>query len=368
MVWQILLVEDDAEIVEQIVDDAARKKLLPGSAVVEVMAVQDFRDAQKAMSNRRFDYLILDLRAETTDDDPDPSPGLKVFKELRKQRFVPVVFYTAVPSKVEVHASPFVRIVEKSAGLSHLRRELKALHNTRLPELLRYLEEEQRTYMWDFVEENAQEFGSGKARADFAYLLARRLSLKLSGDTVRKFLNGEVVLPSKKVHPMEVYVRPPMGDDWRAGDILKRAGTKRGGYFVVLSPTCDFINKKVEAALLAKCEQLSKQPEYSAWLTQGKSTTDRGLQTFLQTLSNGRANKRQQDRFRFLPGTFFMPDLVADFQGLIPTPLKDQARFKRMASLDSPFAEALLAQFGRYYLRIGTPDLDVEAVMARLSK
>jgi hypothetical protein len=35
----------------------------------------------------------------------------------------------------------------------------------------------------------------------------------------------------------------------------------------------------------------------------------------------------------------------------------------RICSLDNPFAEALSAQFIRYYSRLGTPDLDVNKVI-----
>ena len=39
---------------------------------------------------------------------------------------------------------------------------------------------------------------------------------------------------------------------------------------------------------------------------------------------------------------------------------------ERLASLDSPFAEALLARFTRYFGRLGTPDIDVAVLLQRL--
>ena len=39
---------------------------------------------------------------------------------------------------------------------------------------------------------------------------------------------------------------------------------------------------------------------------------------------------------------------------------------ERLASLDSPFAEGLLARFSRYFGRLGTPDLDVTVLLQRL--
>ena len=39
---------------------------------------------------------------------------------------------------------------------------------------------------------------------------------------------------------------------------------------------------------------------------------------------------------------------------------------ERLASLDSPFAEGLLARFTRYFGRLGTPDLDMTVLLQRL--
>ena len=36
---------------------------------------------------------------------------------------------------------------------------------------------------------------------------------------------------------------------------------------------------------------------------------------------------------------------------------------ERLASLDSPFAEALLARFTRHFGRLGTPDIDVAVLL-----
>lgn len=49
-------------------------------------------------------------------------------------------------------------------------------------------------------------------------------------------------------------------------------------------------------------------------------------------------------------------------------PIGEVADLKRIASLDSPFAEAAVNRFNRYYGRIGTPDLDAEGAFARLDR
>jgi len=81
-----------------------------------------------------------------------------------------------------------------------------------------------------------------------------------------------------------------------------------------------------------------------------------------------RHNRRdsQSERFFFLPGALSLPDLIVDFQQLVTLQRDHMGGLERLASLDSPFAEALLARFTRYFGRLGTPDLDVAVLLQRL--
>ena len=84
-------------------------------------------------------------------------------------------------------------------------------------------------------------------------------------------------------------------------------------------------------------------------------------------LGNNR-RRNQRERFYYLPGVLTLPHLLVDFQQLNILPLEEISTLAKMASLDSPFAEALLARFTRYYGRLGTPDLDVDGLVMRLRK
>jgi hypothetical protein len=76
---------------------------------------------------------------------------------------------------------------------------------------------------------------------------------------------------------------------------------------------------------------------------------------------------RGKERYRFLPGTMDFPDLIIDLQQLETVPKPDVDKdFTRLASVDSPYAEKILATFARYYGRIGTPDLDLTIATERL--
>src|SRR5215471_20884859 len=86
----------------------------------------------------------------------------------------------------------------------------------------------------------------------------------------------------------------------------------------------------------------------------------------LQDLLRNNRRDSQSERFFFLPDALSLPDLLVDFQQLEALQREHMHGLERLASLDSPFAEALLARFTRYFGRLGTPDLDVTVLLQRL--
>jgi hypothetical protein len=61
-----------------------------------------------------------------------------------------------------------------------------------------------------------------------------------------------------------------------------------------------------------------------------------------------------------------LPDLVVDFQQLVTLHQKHMGGLERLASLDSPFAEALLARLSQYFGRLGRPGLGEGWLMAQM--
>lgn len=364
--WRFLIIEDNSEIARQLQEAVPGFVDAPDSAEAEVVAT--FDEAAELMKVARYDLLILDLK-DDSDTDPaaetDPA-GLRIFEELKHTRFVPVVFYTALAHKVRDQQTSFVRVVEKTESIARVKEEVKRVLTTQLPALARKVEDVQRAYMWDFVSTHWKEFESAHEQADLAYLLARRLALALEGEArrlARKFAGGTIPLADPaNVHPMEMYVRPPVGKNRLAGDILRGVVSGVDAHWVVLTPSCDFEQQgRLHHVLLAQCLPLSGEPEYSAW----KQNPSAQAATLRALIGDNRQNA-QSERFKYLPGTFFLPDMVVDFQRLKAVPPDRIANLEVIASLDSPFAEAVLARFVRYFGRLGTPDIDKNVVLNRL--
>lgn len=374
--WQLLFVDDEEDTCQQVKEYLEGESIFGTGEFPAVETLTDFGQALEALEARRFDLLILDLRLGPHEETPEEEAGVRTLQAIQQRRFVPVIFYTALPHLVRDLETPLIRVVEKGASPASLLEAVRTIFTSRLPAvnraLIRHLETVQRDYMWEFVAKHWEQFSDTVDRTALAYLLARRLATSLSGTGIQQLAQdlGDatgVGVTEGLVHPMRYYVMPPVEKSPLAGDLYHGQVEDRDGYWVLLSPSCDLVTgrEKAEWVLLARCPPLSEQDEYQKWQTvlpQTSRATDRKLRAMLR---NNREDN-QAERFYFLPGALILPDLVVDFQQLVTLPRAQMTALERLASLDSPFAEALLARFGRYFGRLGTPDLALEVVLNRL--
>ena len=364
--WRILVIEDNAETARQLQEAIPGFVDPPDRAQAEI--VESFDEAAQRMKFERYDLLILDLKDDrnTTREADDSPVGLEVFEKLKKTRFVPVVFYTALAHKVRSQQTSFIRVVEKTEGIGRVKEEVRRIIQTQLPSLAKKLEDLQRDYMWDFVSTHWKEFDSPHEQADLAYLLARRLALSLEAEArqLAKHAVGTAVpvTDTENVHPMQMYIHPPVSKNRQAGDVLLETNDQAKNYWIVLTPSCDFVLGKVKHVVLAKCERLDGQKEYQDWIAD-KTSKSKTAQ-LEKLISDNREGQRE--RFKFLPGTFFLPNLLIDFQQLRSVTVEELGTLEVITTLDSPFAEAMLAQFARYFGRLGTPNIDKKVVLDRL--
>lgn len=381
--WRFLIVEDKPDIREQLIE--VLPSCVPDGDEAESEECSNFEEGTRLMVKSRFDMLILDLKDNDAffEMGEDP-PGLKVFRELQKLRFIPVVFYTGWPDYVRGHETSFVRVVVKGEDVTQVREAIRSVFDTNLPKLSRLIDDVEREYLWDFVSKYWKETDSQFEQSDLTHLVARRLSFALSaklGSFAQVLLRPSSESDDSdegKAHPMTVYVYPPIDGARRmTGEILfdRRSSPKK--YWLLLTPTCDLdpAHPKAEHILLARCEELESQQEYLEW------QNDRGKKKDLEKLfKNNRDRERQVDigagqirnfkgqreRFRFLPGTFFLPDLVVDFQQLKTVTFAQlSSDYGIAASLDSPYAESISASFSNFFGRVGTPVLDTDLVFGR---
>ncbi len=376
--WKVLLVDDEIDQLELV------SKYLDGKVVdekggkLQIEKEQDFDKAIGRLDSEEFDLLVLDVRLGPREDEKEEEEGRKTLLVIKERQFLPIIFYTALPAKVKDLETPLIRVVEKTEGVTKILECIQEIFKTKIPEvnreLVKHVQEVQRDYMWHFVAKNWMLFGDTADRSCLAYLLARRLARSLDSPGIKNLAEklgdtNSLVCREDNVHPMRYYVMPPVGGRTIAGDIFIDARTEPNKYLLLVTPSCDIIQGKADVMLFAECKRLNEMKQFSEWNTNGDGTADKYKNPLWQLLEN-----RSGERFYFLPSVFDLPDLVVDYQKLSSLELREveqlreEGKLKCLASLDSPYAEAVLARFSRYLGRLGTPNLNIEIVDKRLRK
>lgn len=371
--WRVLIVEDNEDLATSLKDLVEAE-----FANLSVFLATSFESAQDALRTQRFDVLVLDVfRGEPTSG--GDQAGRQILEELRTIRFVPVIFYTALPAEVEdLSSPPLVHVAGKGdAAATELMNALrKALESGLLilnRGILEHVEKIVREYLWEFVSNHWPTALQAADKRELAYLLARRLAVSLSEVGVEELAaklgaEGTTAKMLDALHPVEMYVLPPVSKEMRTGEIVRGKLGEDTGCWIVLTPSCDLVERppkpaKAERVLLAHADPLEQTDEFKEWQATPNSNTKRNALAALMT--NNRRND-QADRFHFLPGAFTLPNLIVDFQSVITVPANELAELERVAVLDSPYAEALIARYVRYVGRVGTRDLDVNLVLQAL--
>lgn len=363
MEWNFLIVDDRPDLGIQTRDILCNSRTLVGvpglvgENTIVCDIVTDFNEAKSKALKTKYDLAVLDLRDDASDDD---LKGREILESLREAHFLPVIFYSGFAQKVESLRTPFVEVVVKGEGdVALLRSAVQRIFSTRLPHLIRHIHDQQKEYLWNHIDEFWKSSGPICDPEDLAYLLARRLGNSLKGSAIRSFLQP-VPVNADVIHPVEMYIWPPLGETKQTGDLLKY----KESFFVVLNPACDFAKGKVEYLIVVECVSLETCDEYleiQAIKRTNKEPEANKVGLLKSLVSDYRSGKGvQPERFKFLPETVFMKALVVDFQRL--SSFSSDSEFfvnaERIATLDTPFAESLLSKFSRYYGRIGTPDLE----------
>jgi hypothetical protein len=164
---------------------------------------------------------------------------------------------------------------------------------------------------------------------------------------------------------MRYYVLPPVEQTPLSVTSTKARSEKISGHWVLLTPSCDLANEPNEGGVRTAREvsPLEDQPEYEAWQAKLPTPSTTVVDEIERLLRNSR-KRGQADRVFFLPAALTVPNLIIDFQQIEKIRAGDLAELDRVASVDSPFAEALVRALHALLRRVGTPTLNVEAVMS----
>lgn len=371
--YRILIVDDEVDIAEALSEMLMEE--LADLGTIDTRMENDFDEAERLLETQAFDLVVLDVRDATRGGSPaHPNlQGRELYDRIAKTRWVPVVFCTGLAEQVsDLAQPPLVQVVPKNRlddAVTAIRDGLKS----GVPVLTRHItalvDEHVRGFLRDEIAPNWDRLMAAE-RSQIAAALVHRLAAWLKENAVEAL--GSALGSSEDrmmghASTARMYLMPPVTKHVTAADVLR---DPQGGWWIVLTPACDLYEDlpsggtrtaKAEYVRLAKAVALSEAPLITRWVEAGSPL--KGAKERNAALAMFRNDSA---RYRILPKYLDIPDLLVDFEIVQSTPLDEVRAWTRVATLDSPFAEAILTSHGHTVARIGTPDIDLENIKQSL--
>lgn len=356
---KILMIDDDVTICKQI-KELLDDEIIKGNTI-KLEYSNEFEQGVSMLKDKTYDLIILDLYKGKPSITNIDMPGEQILEYIKGSCFIPVIFFSGLVNPIQHLKSDVVRIVRKSDGTGELKKEIESVFDSKLPLIKRkiddYLNESMRYYFWEFVHPNWESLKEIEDDVSLGYLLIRRLANSLSKEQIIKLLDDPKIKPEKS-HPMEFYVYPPVTEEYETGDVLK----KDYAFFVLLTPSCDFVlrdgKRKAQNTLLVPATLLKDTEEYKSFKRNENPDNTEKLKRLIED--------RKSDRYFFLPEIPIIPNCILDFQNIFVVSTDSLTQYTKIAKLDDPYAQSMLANFIRYYNRVGHEDIDSDHIIQNL--
>lgn len=352
--WRVLVVDDNPEMTtdaERELHDAFDND---PDLDVHIAVENSFETGLQLVKDGTCDIVILDLRRDRSEGAAEErGRGRRVYTDIRDIRFIPVIFWTALPQDVQdLKAPPLIDVFAKEE-LDKVPDAVRAAINTGAAEVTADIEEHvarvMRDHLWSELAPHWNEDTAGGRPDELAHLLITRVAHSLQ----------DRALPELTRRPSHCYLYPPVSGRYRPGDLLRRPQAGTYEWWVVLTPACDLEHDgKAEFVLLGRASLLTSHPRYVAW----DATRSNGKWNELNDLLDGKLA-----RYHYLPEFRDIPDLILDLENTRSVPIGDLYVFTRVASLVSPYCDAILVKYSHFRGRIGTPDLNSASIRDRLT-
>lgn len=361
-VAKVLVVDDDEGLAQRLTTTLSEADEI--NALVEFLT--DFDEAEERLREEAFDLVVLDLMLGQGDH-PEEQRGRILFDRISAARWVPVVFFSGRADLVEELAKPpSVQVVSKpdvEAVVQAVRTGLESTVTLITRQLADLVDVQTRAFLRDVVAQHWSEM-EGADHDEFVLVLVNRLAAWLKEHAVtelQKRLTERNGFSVDHASAASVYLYPPVTDYLNSADLVVATDDQ---WWLVLTPACDLYEDppgpgkrrtpSAEHVRIAPADPAIGHPGLGTDPNQWKSR----LNTMLQ----------KQNRYRYLPHFLDIPHLIVDMERATSRPYADVACWRRIATLDSPFAEAAITTFGQASGRVGHPDIDTQRLKRRLEE
>ncbi|WP_242094347.1 hypothetical protein [Aestuariivivens sediminicola] len=358
---RILIVEDD----EAIYNDVYKRNIElfnkenKEHQITEVW-IQRKDEALATLKNPEniFDGAIVDL--DLMGSGGTDKSGNEVVKEIKENLRFPTFVITGTPhhisAELDARNSVFNVFERDSIDIMDTLDRFKKIKATGILNLLNRngkIEELIQNIFWNHISTSLDNWA----------LDNKRTSAEKEDSLLRyTILHMLEYLDESNVHPSEFYITKPVKESLSTGDLI----TLNRNRYVVLTPACDFAQKKVSKVFLLRIKDISEEVSgiEEIQTIEGLSNSKKGkLEKLIQNSSS---------YFHFIPQHNGINAGIIDFQNKLSIPIEDiekdivSRKIDRFATISMPFLKDLIERYSSYYARQGSPDFDSVEIIETL--
>ena len=371
---QVLLVEDHPDDLRQFERD------FPGvffscGVEADIHPCQDFEVAFTRTSSPVFRYdLIVSDTYSGPHKNRDAHVVLQMIAKYRGSRFCPLVIYSNGVMPPDLREGPFVVWASKSKS-GDIERAIKQLLDTNIPQLARQLHDDlERTagsYLWSFLEANWGRLNdpSPLSAGVLERMVRRRAATQLSDIDPASGTAGFAERQAPEYYVYPAFEQP----SFNLGDLL-RSRQDVADWRVILTPHCHLFKQqgqdkpKADYALLVKLIRAEEVLGEKLGRAKVEAAPKRKKTLGLWARSPSQTARPPEGRHWYVPGFLDIPHSFCDFLQVASVPYETlENDFQRIATLTSPYAEALQSCFAGFYASVGIPTMQTESIESLLT-
>ena len=343
---RLLFIEDEPSSVESAINRMKRGG--------HDCTVSGFPQAERNISAMKPDMVILDLLEGGPTPEPEVS-GREVYDFIWRNRFCPIVVYSAQPDALTADQHPFVKRVQKGSG-SDVR--LESVVGELRPHVDALKDAETKIYR-EFT--LALREVAPLAFKVFKNPIERNDAILRSGRRRLAALMDDLSRYGQTLTSWEQYLCPPINVNIQLGDVIHERGRDHDApetFRIVLTPSCDLVasggrEPKVSNVLVARCYGLREGLRLTSLGDASPKTLEGRLPSIL---THG-----YFETIMFFPKfEGKIPHMAVSLRILELVPLDqigiNTCKFERIASIDSPFRELVAWAYLQVSCRPGLPD------------
>ena len=367
-----------SEIKFLLIDDENEQSELLKSAIDEINAESDYNqlsfhtvnkpeDAMVALYSYSFQAIIIDLKLLAEDDtvnNDEEISGNILLKQIIEKEIIPIVVRTGFPEKISSEINKdIVKVFPKEEPLYDIIKELINSYSDSVFKIFGSkgeISKNIKELFWSIIPEC---FSNSNAEVS-------SLSFEKKETVIIRYISSWL---NNKYMFDEKYIDADPIEQVCNCDVYEKKDNEICDYYIVLTPSCDLANKKIDEVILCKIKKYSEIPDFIDTLNRYNTETSKESKRAKKakdSLTKWFRNAHTDSiRYHFLPKFSKFSGGFVDFRSVISlkynreTGKIEDTNYKKIGVITESFKRDIVARFSSYYHRQGQPEFNCDSVL-----